>query len=1139
MNITQNDQYWIQVYKEIIQESNENLKQIVNQPDFMKKSVQEQLSDTLFDRFYDQAKIYASTVPDSDTIHEMYTSLQMETILSIKWFINTIVNIDYIKNANNTEDSVFRKFMEQYRKIITILLTKPKFTRLLKCDIEQRDNFIKGQVNQTLVLLQGHLQKNISSGQKKGEILNSLQSSAQFIDYFIKNSIIQELDIARYFQINVQPLIVFGCSIDNSQIFRGMSFQILELLPSTQYKSTILKCLAQVANDQYALDFYWRFGGIYDSAPLTVLFQRIPMSASIELSRNILVTLSHALKSKIILLGSANGNTGLYIKVIFQFIDYFIQKKSLNPDIQDNESLSVPYEIMELLSEMIKQVPDRMEVLNRLLDYGTNESSLAVLINNSNRFTKSTWINVLLPFLKTRIEAMKLQGVSGIQSEQSVIECVRECSRLFYLDSTRDMSYQDNNELGHRLLMTIVEAIRHGYFETERFSVVCSIIIINHLPASLEWFQDIINPQTCNSHKTSRGIFEVFLQLLGFTEVEESITLQTLKTENIGKVIHQIIQIKNHIAFSLMSTCLKFKSGKRFLSDNPYFVNILIQSIKDVILESLNKEQYLSIDQSESVTELIKNLTSVVHPFDSPMLFNLALQTLSMVPPSFSSAFGDESLSHMIDKVSENVPLCMSDIELGLKLGGAETRYSLCSFVPQFCIKDDDPYIRCQALRALEKREDLVALVYKDIISSCDIPNNSIYELEIMISASPLMPMIASIERSLTSDCLYILYKAIRLSSLSDPQNKPDARPILYLNQIMDDLSPNELVTHLKNSNLLSIIVKLKKYSVKLKQSLKELSRKGFIQKTKNKTYNYLYNESAQTKNQLAANLLFDQSKMLENTDLYRSIAILIKISHEYNDFFGSVVVPYLKDNLLKRIVSTHFHEIEPKQVNESHLGAVQRQQKLYRELLLLLQDKPTLQQYRDQIESALSLNKYTVIVDYFLDQKLDPTSARKWLKDNQIRDQLLYITIEKYENNILNTSYLSIQSRDDSNHQKYLIKPNLYSETYSILLKQQQQQQQQQQQTISNTDSNPFTNYQQPSMNGKPVEYEMKNLNLDENQLQHMDEFDDIETYNPVREESNWKRILSFQDKQTVEMTPLLSNSGGSSKKTKKLVSA
>lgn len=99
---------------------------------------------------------------------------------------------------------------------------------------------------------------------------------------------------------------------------------------------------------------------------------------------------------------------------------------------------------------------------------------------------------------------MQLQGVSGNMLEQEVIDFVRECARIFYINKDRNPSVV----LGSSLFHTILEAIRHGYIETERFPALEALILAHHIPeGSVKWLEDALSTLVCHTHKTSRAIY--------------------------------------------------------------------------------------------------------------------------------------------------------------------------------------------------------------------------------------------------------------------------------------------------------------------------------------------------------------------------------------------------------------------------------------------------------------------------------------------------------------------------------------------------------------------------------------------------------------------------------------------------------
>jgi hypothetical protein len=153
----------------------------------------------------------------------------------------------------------------------------------------------------------------------------------------------------------------------------------------------------------------------------------------------------------------------------------------------------------------------------------------------SDRFSIDTWCKWLLPFVRKQLDAMSLRGISGRQLEQEVVDLLRDCARHFYLNGggRDDSQHKPTLEFGEQLYQCVIEAIRHGYIETEGFPRVAAVVIARHISEAcdgggggggvnnrkkeevLSWVRHALSDQVCHSIKTMRAMHEIILTLLG------------------------------------------------------------------------------------------------------------------------------------------------------------------------------------------------------------------------------------------------------------------------------------------------------------------------------------------------------------------------------------------------------------------------------------------------------------------------------------------------------------------------------------------------------------------------------------------------------------------------------------------------
>jgi hypothetical protein len=114
---------------------------------------------------------------------------------------------------------------------------------------------------------------------------------------------------------------------------------------------------------------------------------------------------------------------------------------------------------LDTLAAAVRQQPSAEALLARALALPSIET-LALLQALCAEFGEHAWLTQLLPWIVARLDLMGLGGVSGRRFEQEVVDLVRECGRVYYINADR----QPTPELGRRFFEAVVECMRHGYW---------------------------------------------------------------------------------------------------------------------------------------------------------------------------------------------------------------------------------------------------------------------------------------------------------------------------------------------------------------------------------------------------------------------------------------------------------------------------------------------------------------------------------------------------------------------------------------------------------------------------------------------------------------------------------------------------
>lgn len=184
--------------------------------------------------------------------------------------------------------------------------------------------------------------------------------------------------------------------------------------------------------------------------------------------------------------------------------------------VHRNEKQDIMDTLLQVVETVLKQDPNYVALLGLLCENPTYHGMLT-LVGCSEVFSENTWIYTLLPFIRTSIANMSDSGVSGNLTHQEIIHLLREACRLYYLNHDRSPSV----EFGYHLFISVTQAVRHGYYETERFTEILASIALYHIPMEQEsvatWVVQLLLPSVSHNYKTTRAFHEVIISILGLS----------------------------------------------------------------------------------------------------------------------------------------------------------------------------------------------------------------------------------------------------------------------------------------------------------------------------------------------------------------------------------------------------------------------------------------------------------------------------------------------------------------------------------------------------------------------------------------------------------------------------------------------
>lgn len=349
-----------------------------------------------------------------------------------------------------------------------------------------------------------------------------------------------------------------------------------------------------------------------------------------------------------------------------------------------------------------------------------------MLVGISESFEEPTWLGTLLPFLRKTLATMSLSGVSGEQLDQEVINLLREVCRVYYINHDRLAS----TELGYNVFFTIVQAMRHGYFETERFTEILAMVVVYHLKAgqmdALQWLPHMLLPSISHNYKTTKAIHEALMIICG------------LETSSFGVETSSSVRINDHEVIEMVCIALSplrtnaadefwknlFLNFGHFVDGQPKASVKLLHSIKCEV-DSMIKAGAVDLTRIASLTELLSAI--VIHGLPDhqlPFLFELTVKAM-VLHPDGASLYSQDMLAKIVQDVEAyNEPSKLSQYALmeALAYFGPRLRVSIARIAPHLCLADQDAQVRATAMESMLSRDfkHLIASSAGDIFQACD-----------------------------------------------------------------------------------------------------------------------------------------------------------------------------------------------------------------------------------------------------------------------------------------------------------------------------------------------------------------------------------------------------------------------------------
>lgn len=407
-------------------------------------------------------------------------------------------------------------------------------------------------------------------------------------------------------------------------------------------------------------------------------------------------------------------------------------------------------EFLDVLKALLEDKPDSVRLLELALKRPTTDS-VAAVASLAEVLPPSSWESTVVPFVRRQLAEMG-EAVSGDILEQEIVNLLRDGLRVFYLNTGRSPPAS----LGQLLFRATLEAMAHGYSETERFPTLAATVVHAHVGAgAAQWLSYALDDTICRRRAMVRSVTEMFMQLLGLesssfgveeaaatskhsevavravltalseTRTQTSNAVWLLLCVNYGEFVAQhpdsvgqlllAIQTDLHAAIAAMS------AGTAWLGDELEVVATTVPAEDDIAESKAQEQARQQLDGLVSVAEVLRALALRVSPAHAPVLLDLTLKTMALLPLSrWSSLYSDESLALVAGKIAsaDDVPRAVA--EEAIREGGPLTRAALAALLPHDLLLDRSPEVRVSALNALAGMPECLKLAtVARIVQAC------------------------------------------------------------------------------------------------------------------------------------------------------------------------------------------------------------------------------------------------------------------------------------------------------------------------------------------------------------------------------------------------------------------------------------
>lgn len=402
---------------------------------------------------------------------------------------------------------------------------------------------------------------------------------------------------------------------------------------------------------------------------------------------------------------------------------------------------------------------------------------------------------------------MPLEHKSGDLTDQELINLLYECARLYFINTDRKPTI----DFGWTLYITLCEAIRRGYMDTERFPEICSKILnyyyqikekpINFIVYS---FQDSV----CFSHGVTRAMIEILFHLYQFSELEGA-NNKSFRLEDRIELLKILATMKTvSVNYFWKELSAQYKN---VCYTNYEIINERIKLISQHI-DEMTSSLVVNKSMLDAEDDCLREFTTIGHPGTKYLLFNTIIKLIHLYNNlNFGNsetrggylATKELAVINLLESTGNIGSLEYNAVDYAMKYGSIPLRIAIARIIPELGLTDGSARVRIMALSTLSNVTYPISSYGKKILDSCDEKDTEETSdtrkmkyniLALYHAAAPVLAKLAVENPTFLVSSLKILMKAAYVSKDSDAQHKP-AQSILNAFEFIFDRSNMKNIT--------------------------------------------------------------------------------------------------------------------------------------------------------------------------------------------------------------------------------------------------------------------------------------------------------------------------------------------------------